>query len=285
MAESKVLTMPETGVPSSVGGALRGLTFFNPRADTEASALTLPLQAHGGAVIERPMIAFAPPDSWDAFDRRLAALSARDWIAFTSATGVRFTLRRLTELGRPHADLKIARLAAVGPGTASSLEIARLPVTLVPDKFQGEGLLDALRRQVRRGERIWLPRAADGREALFNGLRAEGLEATATPVYRTAMPTGGLGPVEDDLAQGRIHWLVFTSPSTATNFMRMLPEALFAPVLRGTPERPAPKVACLGEVTALAARELGLPVRLVPPRQDIPGLIDALIARVETGRR
>jgi hypothetical protein len=38
-------------------------------------------------------------------------------------------------------------------------------------------------------------------------------------------------------------------------------------------------------VTALAARELGLPVRLVPPRQDIPGLIDALIARVETGRR
>ena len=103
---------------------LRGLTFFNPREAGDAAPLTQALMAYGAKVIERPMIAFVPPASWEAFDKRLARLSPQDWIAFTSATAVRFTLRRLQMLRRNPDDLAVARIAAVGKGTAAAIEAA-----------------------------------------------------------------------------------------------------------------------------------------------------------------
>ncbi len=264
---------------------LRGLTFFNPREASDAAALTQALSAHGAAVIERPMIAFVPPASWEPFNRRLAALSAQDWIAFTSATAVRFSLRRLQMLRRPPTDLAVARIAAVGKGTAAAVEEAELTVALTPEKsFQGEGLLSALRGRLQPGDRVWLPRAQEGRDMLAEGLRAQGVDVTVTTVYRTVAPTDGLGPVQDALETGGLDWLIFTSPSTATNFFRMLPDGLRPAVVRGDLQHPPPRVACLGEVTAWAARELGFRVHVVPQQQDIPGLVEAIVAMIQGNR-
>lgn len=267
------------------GGALSGLTFFNPREAGDAAALTQALYAQGAQVIERPMIVFAPPASWEPFDKRLAALSAKDWIAFTSATALRFTLRRLQMLRRLPADLAVARLAAVGPGTAAALEAAELPVTVTPEKsFQGEGLLSALKEKLQPGDRVWLPRAEEGREALAEGLRALRVEVTVTPVYRTVAPTDGLGPLLDALHARRVHWLIFTSPTTAANFFKLLPDDLRQFVVRGGIGNPPPRVACIGEVTAWAARELGFRVHVVPQRQDIPGMVDAIVEMIQGER-
>jgi uroporphyrinogen III methyltransferase/synthase len=264
---------------------LRGLTFFNPREAGDAAALTQALYAHGAQVIERPMIQFVAPATWAAFDKRFAALSAQDWIAFTSATAVRFTLRRLQMLKRMPVDLSVARLAAVGSGTAAALEAAELAVTVTPEKsFQGEGLLAALKEQLQPGDRVWLPRAEEGRDTLAEGLKAQGVDVTVTPVYRTMAPTDGLGSALDALQANKLHWLIFTSPSTAVNFFKMLPDDLRAPVVRGELEKPPPRVACLGSVTAWAVRELGFRVHVVPQRQDVPGLVEAIVAMVEGER-
>lgn len=268
--------------PAPPGGALRGLTFLNPRAAEDAAALTQALLAHGATVIEQPMIEFAPPVSWAAFDRRLAELAPGDWIAFTSATAVRFTLRRLRMLGREPLSLAVARLAAVGPGTAAALEEAGLAVAVTPEKtYQGEGLLAALKEQVRPGDRVWLPRAEEGREALAEGLRQLGAQVAVTPVYRTADPSQGLGRALEAIRNRRVDWLVFTSPSTAVNFFKLLPEDLRPLVLRGDLAHPPPRVACLGAVTAWGARELGFRVHVVPQQQDIPGLVAAIVEMVQ----
>src|SRR5262245_25246107 len=105
-------TTPASGPASAPanGPVLAGLTFFNPREVSDAPALTEALRAQGAAVIERPMIQFVPPSTWAPFDKRLASLSAQDWVAFTSATAVRFTLQRMRALKRASADLSIARL-------------------------------------------------------------------------------------------------------------------------------------------------------------------------------
>jgi uroporphyrinogen-III synthase len=266
------------------GGALRGLTFFNPRAAEDAAALTQALLRHGATVIEQPMIEFVPPASWAAFDRRLAELAPGDWIAFTSATAVRFTLRRLRMLGREPPDLAVARLAAVGPGTAAALEEAGLAVSVTPEKtYQGEGLLAALKEQLRPGDRVWLPRAEEGRDTLAEGLRQHGVQVAVTPVYRTATPSQGLGPALDAIQNRRVDWFIFTSPSTAVNFFRLLPEELRSAVLRGDLAHPPPRVACLGQVTAWGARELGFRVHVVPQQQDVAGLVEAIVAMVRGG--
>jgi uroporphyrinogen-III synthase len=284
--DSSTAAPPPPGAPADARAALRGLTFLNPREASDAAPLTEALSAHGATVIERPMIAFVPPASWEEFDRRLAALSAQDWIAFTSATAVRFTLRRLHMLRRTADDLGVARIAAVGSGTAAAVEAAELAVAVTPEKtYQGEGLLSALRERLQPGDRVWLPRAEEGRDTLADGLRAQGVEVTVTAVYRTVAPADGLGPALDALEAGRMDWLIFTSPSTAVNFFRMLPDELRPAVVRGDPEHPPPKVACLGSVSAWAARELGFRVHVVPQRQDLPGLVEAIVAMVQGERR
>lgn len=266
--------------PAIDGGArpLRGLTVLNPREAGSAGGLTARLEALGARVIERPLLAFAPPLSWEPFDRRLAALAPRDWVAFTSATAVRHALDRVRVLDHGIERLAAARIAAVGAATARALREAGLPVALVPEHFQGEGLLAALLEHLRPGDRLWLPRAEQAREVLVEGLRAAGVAVEVTAVYRTVPPEGGLGPALEALEQGRLDWVLFTSSSTLTHFLRLLPD-------RARPGRLPrwPRIACLGRVVAEAARRAGLDVAVVPERQDLDGLLDALVAYVTGG--
>ncbi len=261
---------------------LAGLTVLNLRAAEDAPALTAALHGQGATVVERPVIAFAPPQSWEPFDARLARLAPGDWIAFTSANALRWTLRRLAERtrragpeGAPQGTagaLKQARIAAIGQGTARALADAGLTVHLTPpEQFQAEGLRDALLQALRPGEAVWLPRAEQGRETLVEGLERAGHPVCVTPVYRTVAAPDGLGPVADLLMRGGVDWIVFTSSSTVTHFLAMLPREGRAWLERC-------RVACLGRVTARTAEEQGLTVALVPERQDLAGLVEALVA-------
>lgn len=251
--------------------SLRGLTFLNPREAGSAPALTQRLTALGAAVVEAPTIAFVPPEDWTPFDTRVRGIGADDWVVFTSATAVRFVLQRLRELGLSAEALRGGRIACVGRGTERALTEAGLPVALVPRHFQQEGLLEALRDQVQPTQRVWLPRAGSAREALEAGLRELGVPVEVTTVYRTVAPDS-LGAGAEALRAGRIDWLLFTSPSTVHNFLALLPTEV-AEALKGH----WPRVACLGAVTAEAARKRGLAVAVVPEQQDLDGLVAAVV--------
>lgn len=267
------------GAPETAGakpGPLSGLTFLNTREAAAAPELTALLRAQGASVVERAMLAFAPPASWAPFDAQLKRLRPGDWVAFTSATAVRFALERIDALGTGAEALKGARLAAVGAGTAAALEARGMPAALMPEKlFQAEGLLAALLERMEPGGRVWLPRAEQAREALADGLRAAGMEVAITPVYRTVMPGHGPGEGAVERAAERADWIVFTSSSTVTHFFRMLGDGAAARVTRG-----GAKIACLGSVTAQTAGRHGLEVSVLPERQDLEGLVAALVACV-----
>lgn len=259
-----------------MAGPLAGLTFLNTREAGAAPALTGLLEAAGGAVIERPTIAFVPPADWGPFDRALDALVAGQWVIFSSATAVRFTLMRLEALGRGPQALAGARLAAVGPATAEALRAAGLAPALVPERFQAEHLLAALGPHLQQGERVWQPRAEHARPVLERGLAEAGVDLVVTPVYRSVVPSGGLGPALDALRAGRIDWLVFTSGSTARHLLEMVPAADRQAVFR-------PQVACLGRAAAAAAEDAGFRVAVVPERQDLEGLVATIAAHVAAG--
>ena len=264
--------------PAAAGtapGGLSGLTFLNTREAGAARELTERLQALGAEVMECPMLAFAPPESWEPFDLRVAELRPEDWVAFTSATAVRFTLERLGALGKPAQVLAGAHLAAVGASTAAALEARGLAVELVPERFQAEELLAALLDRVPSTGRVWLPRAEAAREVLVKGLENAGVQVEVTPVYRTVMPSEGLGRAEEALQSGRLDWIIFTSSSTVKHLIRLLSEAGAKP-LADT----GAKIACLGSVTAETARQHGLTVKVLPGRQDLEGLVAAVVAHV-----
>lgn len=260
-------------------GSLDGLTILNTREAGAAQELTARLQAQGATVVERPMLAFAPPESWAPFDTRLKDLQPGDWVAFTSATAVRFTMERLAALGVPAGVLASAHLAAVGAATAAAMEARGLPAELVPENFQAEALLAALLERLPAGGRVWLPRAEEAREGLAEGLTGADREVEVTPVYRTVMPMEGLGEVREMLESGCLDWIVFTSSSTVRHLARMLSESGAKPAAK-TIAATGAKIACLGNVTAETAMQHGLAVSVLPGRQDLEGLVAALVAHV-----
>lgn len=255
---------------------LQGLTFLNTRDAHSAPALSERLSALGAQVLACPTIAFAAPESWAPFDARLDDLRADDWIVFTSANAVRAALERLAALGRPPAALAAAHIAAIGRGTAQALAAAGLAAQLTPERAQQEGLLEALHGVLSAGQRVWIPRATEARPVLEDGLRAAGHAVEATPVYRTIAPPEGLGAAREALRAGGVHWLVFTSPSTCHHFFALLDDETRAAVVR----RP-PRVACIGAVTAEAVRAQGFAVAAQPTRQDLDGMVQAIVEVVQ----
>jgi uroporphyrinogen-III synthase len=73
-----------------------------------------------------------------------------------------------------------------------------------------------------------------------------------------------------------VDWLTFTSPSTVRNFITLTRRAGLNPFqLAGSP-----RVACIGPVTAEAARELGFRVDAVAEPHTAEGLLAAIQAHI-----
>lgn len=256
----------------------KGLTFLNTRDSGSAPALTDLVMEKGGAVVECPTIEITPPKSWEAFDTRLKSVTQDDWIVFTSPNAVRATLDRIWSLNQPYGALTLARIAVIGQGTGDALRAEKIEIELIPPFSQQEVLLRSLLEKMRKDDRVWIPRAQEARDVLERGLRAAGYEVVVTPVYRTVLPEDGIKPAVDDLLAGKIDWMLFTSTSTVTNFFELMDDESSAKL-----ENRWPKVACIGAVTAESARECGLGVQVVPARQDVPGMVDAIAEYVTRG--
>lgn len=255
---------------------LRGLRVLNTRSADSAAVLSAPLRALGATVVELPLLAFAPPADWGPVERRWQALAPGDWVVFTSATAVRCLHDHVAAQGGSMAALAVASVAAIGPGTAEALRQAGVSVALLPGCYQGEGLLEALLRELPPAARVWVPRATEARTVLTDGLRAAGHSVCVTPVYRTVPAAVDGAALRSLLRDGGLDWIVFTSSSAVRYFREALGAAGAA--LLGSPGLPA--VACLGAVTAQTAREAGLTVRVQPAVQDLDGLVAALVAYV-----
>jgi uroporphyrinogen-III synthase len=117
-----------------------------------------------------------------------------------------------------------------------------------------------------------LPRAAEARAVLPDGLRAAGAEVDDVPVYRT-IPGVPAPQVLARVQAGEIDIVTLTSSSTARNLAALLNGRL-APLQRAL-------VACISPLTAEAARSAGFRVDVVASEHTIPGLIAAVVAALE----
>jgi uroporphyrinogen III methyltransferase/synthase len=172
-------------------------------------------------------------------------------------------------------ELKGVRLCAVGPATAAGLTRYGLKVDLTPAEYRSEGLVEAMRGLGGiEGLRFLLPRADIARELLAEELRDAGATVTEVVAYRTVVGGAeqeGSQDIYRMLLDHQIDAVTFTSASTVRNFVSILGQDQAADLLRGT------VVACIGPVTAEAARQLDLSPTVLPGRYTIPHLVDALV--------
>jgi len=228
---------------------LEGLRVAVTRAEGRGSALSDALRAEGAVVTELPLtrietLAAAP------LDAAVARLAQYDWVLLTSVNAVQHLA---AAMDRADVGLGECRLAVVGATTAQAAEQQGWHPTLVPERFLAEGLLDALAaRGDVEGTLVLYPAAEGARDVLPSGLRALGATVDVVPVYRSAPDVDGQVRLRELVASGALDLITVAAPSAVDALQAALP-----------PEhaRRLP-VACIGPITARAARAAGFPVKV-----------------------
>jgi uroporphyrinogen-III synthase/uroporphyrinogen III methyltransferase/synthase len=125
------------------------------------------------------------------------------------------------------------------------------------------------------GRRVLVTRAAHQAGKLSEGLRALGAEPVEVPVLEI-QPPADLAPLDGALdALDSYDWFILTSANTVRSLAdraQSLGLSLHA--------RPRQQVAAVGEATAAAAHQAGLPVALVPETYVAEALVDCLADQV-----
>ena len=116
----------------------RRVLVVRPAAQGLASAEIL--RAAGAVPVQAPLIELSPPaDGGAALAAALRRLGDYDWLVLTSANGAERFMDALGDGQLP----PIMRVAAIGPATATTLATAGVAVSLLPDRYVAEALVDA----------------------------------------------------------------------------------------------------------------------------------------------
>lgn len=250
------------------GKPLFGKGVVITRPEDQAGEFASLLLEEGARVIRFPTIQIAPPESWDGLDRAIDGIESYHWVIFTSANGVRFFFSRLRERGRDVRDLKGLGICTIGPATARSVEDRGLRVDIVPDEYISEGILAAFEGKSLKGKKILLPRAEAARDVVPEGLERIGAAVDVVTAYRTVRSGYKRSDLQPLIDGGKVDVITFTSPSTVVNFKEIMGRDV------RLPEKV--KFACLGPVTAAAAKKHGFSVDILQARYTIPGMVEAI---------
>jgi uroporphyrinogen III methyltransferase / synthase len=244
---------------------LHGKKVVVTRARAQASELARRLEALGAEPVELPAIRIEPRIDSDEVRRTVEALHTYALVCVTSSNGVRLLFEAMAAQGRDARALANASVAAIGAGTELALAQHGVIADIVPERFVGEELVQALNRLELRGRPVLVARAAEARELLPNALRERGAEVDVVALYETVAET----PAPDQLERARdADFVTFTSSSTVRNFLEASPNGIPGQAM----------VVSIGPVTSEAAREAGLTVDVEAERHDIDGLVEALLA-------
>lgn len=264
------VALPGAPAPQPAGvGALAGQGVLVTRARTQAGALLEQIAALGGRPWLFPAIRTAPPADGAALDHALAQLPQYRWLIVTSANAVESFIARLWQAGGDARSLAHARIAAVGPATARTLQAAGLRADLLPLSARSAALPPALAPHLQPGDRLLIPRADLADAGLRQGLEALGCSVDDPIAYRTVAGDTDPAPVREALAAGRIAYATFTSGSTLRHTLAALGGA---PALAGV------RIAVLGPETAREAAALGLTVHVQTAGAGVEALVAAIAA-------
>jgi uroporphyrinogen III methyltransferase/synthase len=243
------------------------------RSRARSDGLAAALQRAGAEVVHVPTIEIA--DAADGGAALAAAASvlrragsaargqrdkeAYDWVAFTSVNAV----ERLFALLPDARALGGIGVAAVGSATAEALARRGVVADVVPGRAVAEALAEAFPAAPEGGGRVLLPQSAIARPVLAEALAAKGWAVDAVDAYRTVPTAPGDGLLA---AAAEAEAIAFTSASTVDNYLDA-----------AGPRAVPPVVACIGPVTAEAARRRGLDVAVVAREASVDGLVAAVV--------
>lgn len=223
---------------------LGGLRVVVTRPRELASTLTTRLRALGAEVVELPCI---HPEKISPNTALLEALSQPQrygWLAFTSPSGVRIFFELLRENKVDIRTLAGLKIAAIGSATREKLEQRGITVDLTPSIYSAQALGAELAAKAA-GQRVLVARARDGSVELTGALTSGGVLFDDVALYETRYAAPNAESVRQQLADGEIDYVAFTSASTVRGFVGAVGNCDFTRV----------QALCIGSQTAAQAQQ------------------------------
>jgi len=236
------------------------------RAEGQQAELCELLLRSGAEPVRVPLLGFKPACEPQRLADALESAESYDWLVFTSANAVRFSLPFLARDA-----LSIPRVACIGPATAEAARAAGLRVQIVPERrFLPEELAAEMAdRWPLRGARVLFPRAERANDTLVRALEREGASVESVEAYRTFLPTGAEATLRSAIKDG-LDAVLLTSPSTVDHLFSLLGEREVRDLAKNL------TVACIGPSTAGHLCESGIEPEIVCERQSAEALVEAL---------
>ena len=171
-----------------------------------------------GEIIHVPMIEMKPVKSFRAVDAAVRRIGEYDGLLFTSRHAVLYFLERLKKKIKNVKVLRFKMIVAIGKTTADALKRYGLKAQSMPEDETAEGMAGIMKKVPVKGKRFLIPRSDLARDLLVDALRKRGAYVDPLTVYRNVCSI---------IKKQDLSWIdevVFTSPSTVKNFLKIYGE-------------------------------------------------------------
>lgn len=178
---------------------LAGAAIVITRPVHQAAHLAASIRELGGEPVVFPGVAIVPV-AQPRLSQALSVLPGVHWVIFASPNAARIGMQAIASAGgMPPA----ARVAAIGPGTATELENSGVRNVITPRAGHDSESLAACPELVEvGGKRVLIVRGVGGRELLARTLAQRGAEVSYLECYRRSRPLSGDAEI-DALWHGR----------------------------------------------------------------------------------
>jgi uroporphyrinogen-III synthase len=234
-------------------------------------------RSYGFMPIYAPMIKLEgmKDEGFEPFVQRVLS-EVSDYVVFTSANGITFTLDKLSnpEKEKFIAALKKNRVIAIGPNTEKELVKIGIENPFLPGAYSSEGIVEALCPEVN-GKTVELARSSFGAEILIKGLEKCGATVYETHVYTLSVPEGEVQKelIERTLA-GEVNAFAFTSSMMVTGFMKHAEKLNSEETIREALSRTV--VGAIGTPTGKTLKKYGIEANVIPEEFTFEALLKAM---------
>lgn len=243
-------------------GPLSGCRVAVTRPQGRGDELVALLQQAGARVEQIPLIRIEPPEDPQELERQARAAWAGefDWLVVTSPEGARVLAQALDRQRPAGAGVLPARLCAVGPATARTLQEMGYPASVVPGEARGAAIPDALQQAQAAaglaGCRVLWAVADRADPGPAEELARRGARVVRVVAYRTVPDDGAGRELARRLLAGELDVVVLASPSAVAALAQGLRQLGAA-----SADGPRVHVVAIGPTTAQACRQAGFSTR------------------------
>lgn len=246
------------------------------RARDQASELSAKLIALGAEVIELPLIHVSKEIDKHTLHDVLSELGGYDWIAFTSANGVRFFFEEFYRIYDDVRSLGLLRFACVGDTTAKAIGEHHIKVECQPKVATADALADAL---IATGSldsaKILLITGNLNRDTLTTKLEEARAIVDQLQVYKTEKTDLSAQPAANDFRTRGADAILFASSSAVQSFTDQ------AAALKLGKSATRPLAGSIGPQTSATMKKVGMPIDFEAKTPSLDALIEALVKKLK----